>query len=261
MSNSVHITYYDTAMVLIEIGSLRLLTDPLFDPAGSLYHHGPITLEKRSPQAIAPEALGRIDAVLLSHEQHGDNLDCGGRAFLRHVPRVLTTPDSASRLGDNAVGLDPWQTYGLTGRAGDSITITAVPAQHGPDGTQEATGPVTGFVIDGGAIDRPIYISGDTVPFDGTAQIARRYAPVGLAVLHLGQVALPPMPGAHFSLSAAEALTLAEALDARHIVPLHFDGWAHFSEPPAAARAAVAASDLAPRVRWLSPGERAGFPV
>ena len=31
------ITYIGTATVLLEIGSLRLLTDPAFDPAGTTY--------------------------------------------------------------------------------------------------------------------------------------------------------------------------------------------------------------------------------
>lgn len=258
-SATLHITYYDTAMALIEIGSLRLLTDPLFDPAGTVFEHGPVRLEKRSARAIDPAALGRIDAVLLSHEQHGDNLDHGGRAFLAQVPRVLTTPDSASRLGANAIGLSEWESLVLIGPDGDSLTVTAVPAQHGPDGTQEATGPVTGFVLSDGLLEAPVYISGDTVPFSGTAAVAARYAPVGLALLHLGHVALDPLPGMHFSLNAAEAITLAGALEARTVVPLHFDGWAHFSEPAEAARATLAASPIAGRVRWLAPGERTGF--
>ncbi len=256
---AMHVTYYDTAMTLIEIGSLRLLTDPLFDPAGTVFEHGPVRLEKRSPRAIDPAALGRIDAVLLSHEQHGDNLDHGGRAFLAQVPRVLTTHDSASRLGANARGLAEWEEMVLTGPDGDMLTVTAAPAQHGPDGTQAATGPVTGFVLTGGPHDLPVYISGDTVPFAGTDAVAARFAPVGLALLHLGHVALDPLPGMHFSLNAAEAIELARALQARTVVPLHFDGWAHFAEPVEAARAAFAASPIAGRVHWLAPGERGTF--
>ena len=34
------ITHIGTATMLLEIGALRLLTDPVFDPAGGRYHFG-----------------------------------------------------------------------------------------------------------------------------------------------------------------------------------------------------------------------------
>ena len=92
MSDEIRVTYFDTAMILIKVGGVRLLTDPVLDPAGSAFDYGLYRLEKTSPASVTPEQLGRIDAVLLSHEQHGDNLDRAGRELLRGVPRVLTTP-------------------------------------------------------------------------------------------------------------------------------------------------------------------------
>jgi L-ascorbate metabolism protein UlaG (beta-lactamase superfamily) len=99
---NVKITYLDTAMALIEIGSIRLLTDPVLDDAGTTYDDGVIPLEKTSAASITPQELGRVDAVLLSHDQHSDNLDNRGREFLAQAPRVLTTPEAAQRLGRGA---------------------------------------------------------------------------------------------------------------------------------------------------------------
>jgi hypothetical protein len=42
MSYRTTVTHFDTAMALIEVGSLRLLTDPFFDHAGSGFDHGPV---------------------------------------------------------------------------------------------------------------------------------------------------------------------------------------------------------------------------
>src|SRR5918997_4394749 len=102
MSNEIRVTYFDTAMVLIEVGGVRLLTDPVLDPAGSAFDYGLYRLEKTSAASVTPEQLGRIDAVLLSHEQHGDNLDRAGRELLSNVPRVLTTPAGGSVFGGGA---------------------------------------------------------------------------------------------------------------------------------------------------------------
>jgi L-ascorbate metabolism protein UlaG (beta-lactamase superfamily) len=256
MSDEIRVTYFDTAMVLIEVGGVRLLTDPVLDPAGSAFDYGLYRLEKTSPASVTPEQLGRIDAVLLSHEQHGDNLDMAGRELLRGVPRVLTTPAGASTLGGVAEGLSDWQSVTVEGAEGGAVTVTGVPARHGPDGTQEVTGPVTGFVITAGD-GRKVYVSGDTVPFPGMDEIAARYAPVDLAILHLGRVQLAATGDATFSLSADEAIRYAQALGARKVVPIHFEGWAHFTEGREQAERAFAASEIAGRTHWLRSGETA----
>lgn len=256
MSDEIRVTYFDTAMVLIEVGGVRLLTDPVLDPAGSAFDYGLYRLEKTSPVSVTPEQLGRIDAVLLSHEQHGDNLDRAGRELLSRVPRVLTTPAGASVLGGGAEGLSDWQSVTVEGAEGGAVTVTGVPAQHGPDGMQEVTGPVIGFVITAGD-GRKIYASGDTVPFSGTDEIASRYTPVDLAILHLGRVQLAATGDATFSLSADEAVRYAQALGARKVVPIHFEGWAHFTQGREQAERAFAASGIAGRTHWLRSGETA----
>jgi L-ascorbate metabolism protein UlaG (beta-lactamase superfamily) len=250
----VKITYFDTAMALIEVGSLRLLTDPVLDEAGSTYDDGVISLEKTGSPSITPEQLGRIDAVLLSHDQHKDNLDNRGRELIRHVPRILTTPEAARRLDSPAEGLSSWQEATITGADGFTITVTAAPAQHGPDGTHELTGTVTGFLIDwkGRTAKGPIYISGDTVLFPGTTEIVKRYAPISLALLHMGHVTPNPNAGIFLSMSSQEALEYAEALRAEIIIPLHFDGWKHFSESSSDSISTFKNSSASGRTRWLA---------
>jgi hypothetical protein len=49
----------------------------------------------------------------LSHDQHADNLDNSGRAFLPRAGRVLMTLAGAQRLGDPVEGVLPWQTVEL----------------------------------------------------------------------------------------------------------------------------------------------------
>lgn len=44
----VHITHIGGPTALIEIGSLRILTDPTFDPAGTRYVDGPYELVKKN---------------------------------------------------------------------------------------------------------------------------------------------------------------------------------------------------------------------
>ena len=156
------ITLIGGPTALIEIDGFRLLTDPTFDAPGA-YQLPHVKLEKLTGPALAASAVGEVDAVLLSHDQHSDNLDHSGRDFLATAKRVLTTEAGAKRLGGNAEGFAPWAATELK-KGGRSLTITATPARHGPAGIEPLSGDVIGFVVSSSrAGSRPVYISGDTV--------------------------------------------------------------------------------------------------
>jgi L-ascorbate metabolism protein UlaG (beta-lactamase superfamily) len=82
---TVPITHIGGPTALIEVGERRLLTGP----------------------AITAADLDPIDAMLISHYHHGDNLDSAGRALLPAAGAVLTTTTGAGRLGGSARGLQP----------------------------------------------------------------------------------------------------------------------------------------------------------
>ncbi len=80
------VTHIGGPTALIEIDGWRLLTDPTFDPAGGHYNFGwGTSSDKLTDPAIAVGDLPPIDAVLLTHDHHGDNLDTAGRALLPMV--------------------------------------------------------------------------------------------------------------------------------------------------------------------------------
>ena len=229
---------------VLEFGGLRMLTDPSFDPPGETPHG----LRKIAASAAGPDDVLPIDLVLLSHDHHDDNLDVSGRAFLERAGRTLTTKAGAERLGGNAVGLEPWATAELERQGGGAVTVTAVPALHGPVGSEPVTGPVIGFVLT--AEDAPaVYVSGDNASVDVVRAIAERTGPIELAVLFCGGVSLPQrFDGAYLTLSADAAAQAAEVLGARAVVPVHFEGWAHFTQGADDLRASFAAAGIADRL-------------
>lgn len=244
------VTYVGGPTALIDFGGCRLLTDPTFDPAGTRFR---LTTKLAGP-ALEPGALGRVDAVLLSHDQHPDNLDAAGRGVLSSAGVVLTTPAGAGRLGANAVGLAPWGSYPLRGADGRGVRVTAVPARHGPAGIEPRLGDVTGFVVSlEGAETRAVYVSGDTVFFDGVAEIGRRFD-IGTAFLHLGAVRFPDYGPERVTMDAEEAAHAFASLGARTFVPLHFEGWSHLRESREQLRAVFERTGIAERVVWLEPG-------
>ena len=96
------LTYIGGSTALIEWAGARLLTDPTLDPEGTEYPTPVYTLRKTIGPALPPEALLPLDAVLLSHDHHFDNLDHAGRRLLSRAGRVLTTAEGAARIGRRA---------------------------------------------------------------------------------------------------------------------------------------------------------------
>ena len=240
---------------LIEIGGLRLVTDPTFDEPGEYVSDSGSTLAKTAPAALGPGDLGPVDAVLLSHDQHPDNLDRSGRAYLAGIPVTLTTPDGAERLGGSARGLTPWEHVDLPRPGGAALRVTAVLAQHGPDGCEPVSGVVTGFVLT--APDLPtVYVSGDNASLEVVGRIAERFGPVDTAVLFAGAARSPRLfDGALLTLDSAQAAEAARILAARQVVPVHFNSWRHFTEGAGQLRDAFAAAGLDDRLALLAPGE------
>ena len=252
--NNFHLkfTYIGGPSALLELGGLRLLTDPTFDPAGEEYPTGLYTLHKTIGPSLEPESLGRIDAVLLSHDHHFDNLDHSGRALLKSAGSALTTEAGAKRLGGNAIGITPWQSIDLSTRDGRVLRVTGTPARHGPVGGDR--GPVTGFILT--LTESPhsaIYLSGDTVWYEGVAEVSRRFS-VRAAALFMGAARVPEVGPAHLTFTAEEAVEAARAFAGADIIPLHYEGWAHFSESRKEIEEAFANAGLAGRLRWMEPG-------
>jgi L-ascorbate metabolism protein UlaG (beta-lactamase superfamily) len=250
MSNDITLTLIGGPTVLIEIAGFRLLTDPTFD-APQDYLTGAVPLFKTTGPAIDPDALGRIDAVLLSHDQHLDNLDHAGRAFLPKAGTTFVTPVGAARLGGNAKGLAPWESATLEGADGQKLIITATPARHGPHGFEPISGDVAGFLIGIAAPGDAIWFSGDTVWYDGLRAIAERFEP-RLLLLNAGSA--EPRGRFHVTMDSNDVIETAAAFPNAKIAAIHNEGWAHFKETAADLEQAFAAVGVGERLVGLERG-------
>ena len=189
---------------VLDVGGLRIVSDPTFDDPGP---HGYLT--KIAGPAVTEDQLGPVDLVLVSHDNHPDNLDDRGRALALAAPLVLTTRSGARRLGQPAIGLALWTSHTVRRPDGGELTVTAVPAVHGPeDAERDADGfvncEVIGFVLSGPDLPA-IYVSGD-------ARVPGKFRDRAL------------------SLDSIRAAAAAAVLGADLVIPAHYDGWAHFSE-------------------------------
>ena len=251
------LTHIGGPTLLIEAGGWRLLTDPTFDPPGGAYRFGWGTgSRKLAGPAIDASEIGPIDAVLLSHDHHDDNLDARGRELLDSVDLVITTASGAKRLGGGARGLEPWATTRLERDGRTPINLTATPCRHGPPLSHPLVGDVIGFGLSWeGQGQRMLWISGDTVLYDGVREVADRLD-VDTAVLHLGGVRFPVTGPVRYTMTGRDAVEMCRLLRPRVAIPIHYEGWKHFRQGREAVERelADASEDVRDAIRWLPIG-------
>lgn len=258
---SLSITHIGTATAILELDNVNLLTDPFFSPVGTEWDIGVATLKNTDSPAMGLQDLPVIDAVLLSHEDHPDNLDNYGRQLLdgRHV---LTTMDGAAKLSPRSGvrGLKPWETIDLA-IGGRVFQVTGTPCDHVPGG--ECTGfLITTLNSEGGqgfgttdGLPNAIYFSGDTVYMSELPEKIRNRFHVSVALLNLGaaKVALGPEP-LQVTMDGKQAARLVRELGADVVVPMHYESWRHFTQNGDALAEAFR-EEKVENVIWLEPGK------
>ncbi|GIF71669.1 MBL fold metallo-hydrolase [Asanoa siamensis] len=253
----VRITHVGGPTTLVEAAGWRLLTDPTFDPPGRRYGFGLGTSSRKlTGPAVDLDALGPIDAVLLTHDHHADNLDDAGRELLSTVDEIVTTESGARRLGGRARGLRPWQALTLSRPGRPAVEVTATPCRHGPPLSHPLVGDVIGFALTWpGQRHGALWFTGDTVLYGGVREVAARID-VGTAVLHLGGVRFPITGPVRYSMTGRDAVELCELVRPQIAIPVHYEGWSHFADPrPEVERAfASAPAPVRAAVRWLPIG-------
>ncbi|GAB3607426.1 MBL fold metallo-hydrolase [Conyzicola nivalis] len=218
------ITYVGGPTAILEYAGLTIVTDPTFDPPMTYTEPGSTTLVKTRGPAVSRLDLPPVDLILLSHHAHRDNLDYEGLELIASGVLTLSTMQAANDLfGGSVVGLDSWEEY----RVGD-VTVTAVPALHGPAGSEPVVGPVTGFVLQ--APGAPlVYVSGDNASLPLVQQILEHFGGFDIALLFAGAARTPSIDG-QLTLTSGDAAEAARILGATHVVGLHTEHWEHFSE-------------------------------
>lgn len=251
IADEINIKYIGGATAYFEVAGLRFLTDPTFDLKETKYDTGLYVLHKITDPTITVDKIGPIDFVLLSHDHHFDNLDIEGRKLLSSVNTVYTTPIGAKRLGANAVGLENWQTVENPTKDGRILTITGTPCRHGP--VYGDRGPVTGFVLNfKNETEGAVYITGDTVWYEGVEEVAKRFH-VKIVVLFLGAAVVKNVGSAHLTMTVDEGLKVTRLFDNATIIPLHFEGWEHFTESKDEIERKYRDEGLIDRLRWAEP--------
>ena len=214
-ADGVRATWLGHASVLLDLGGVRLLTDPLLRP-----RLGPL---KRRHDLPVHRHVDDVDAVLLSHLHH-DHADLPSLRRLGDIP-VVTERSNVPWLDKNRLGIgdaasDDWHPIA------PGVEVLLVRADHEARPMPHRPNGATGMLVRGGGV--VVWFAGDTSlhpDMDLLPQLAG--APIDLALLPVGGWGPRLSPG---HLGPAEAAEAAVRSGARHVLPIHYgtlhpSGW------------------------------------
>jgi len=213
-------TWLGHSTVLIEIGGLRVLTDPVWGPRASPSRLiGP---KRFQPVPVPLRALREVDLVVISHD-HYDHLDYPTiRQLVKSAVPIVTSLGVGAHLErwgvptERITELDWWETFRLPGT---DLAVTAGPAQHFSGRALKDRNATlwSSLVIRCG--DRAVFFSGDTGLTTQYGQIAERLGPFDLVMLEVG--AFHPAWG-DIHLGPENALEAHRLLGGGVFLPVHW---------------------------------------
>lgn len=252
------LTFIGTATVLVRQDGFTFLTDPNFLAAGDRAYLGKGLWSKRlTTPAMSIDQLPPLDFVLLSHH-HGDHFDrVAAHGLAKDLP-IITEPHAARKLGRqgfrNVIALRTWEAQSVT-RGSHAVQITALPGQHAPRPVQAMIPPVMGSLLEFSDAGRPtlrLYVTGDTLVFDGLHEIRRRHPDIDVCLLHLGGTRIA---GILLTMDAEQGVEALRIVAPRAAVPIHFDDYTVFKSPLDDFRAAAARADLSTEIHYVDRGQ------
>lgn len=214
------------ATLLLRLGDLTILTDPVFSRRVGL-GLGVCTLgpQRWTSPALAMDELPPIDLILLSHA-HYDHLDLPSLARLDGTaehpgPRIIT----ASHMHDLLGGLHFSQVDELKWNQSiqiGAVKITAIPVKHwGARTFIDLHRGYNAYLLE--AAGQRVLYGGDTAFHEGFASVG----PVDLAILGIG--AYDPYIAAHAT--PEQAWTMAMQVKAAAVLPMHHSTFKLSHEP------------------------------
>lgn len=218
-------TMINHATVLIRMGGLNILTDPVWsNEVSPVAGIGP---SRHRPAGIAWDELPRIDVCLLSHD-HYDHFDVATLRRLQQRDKPLFIVPLGMRalleyhIGEARIAeRDWWQTVQLK-----DLAVTLTPAHHWSNryrGSRNRNRSLwCGFWIEKKA-GPAVYFAGDTAMTRAFGDIRQRLGRADLAIIPIGAYKPDWLRSHH--ISPDEALQAFRTLGAREALGCHFGTW------------------------------------
>jgi L-ascorbate metabolism protein UlaG (beta-lactamase superfamily) len=191
------IKFLGHAAFLLEDGGTRVLVDPFLTG---------------NPKAAASADEVEADAILLTHghaDHIGDTVDIAKRTGASVTAIVELAGEIGEDLGGDHQVFDP--NLGGTVKF-DWGWVKLVPAWHTSTTPKGTVNTPAGLVVN--LNGKTVYHLGDTALFSDLRLVARRGEKIDVALMCIG---------GHYTMDRIDAVTAADFVAARQVIPCHYD--------------------------------------
>ncbi|MBI5827004.1 MAG: MBL fold metallo-hydrolase [Deltaproteobacteria bacterium] len=220
-----YIVWLGHSTVLMRVGGRTVITDPVFWDVNFL-------VRRKTRFPVDPDALPHIDYVLISHG-HYDHLNTKSVRFLkeRFDPVFVSGPGYEDYFRSAGVSrcapIGWWEAL-----SGSGVRITSLPVQHWSRRTIFDANKMLwcGFLIENLLSKKKYCWLGDSGYFGGFKDIGERFGPIDFLLVPVG--AYEPrwfMKPNH--MNPEEALTAAQDMRAKTVIPIHWGTFDLTDEP------------------------------
>src|SRR3972149_1130856 len=214
------------ATLVLTLGELRLLVDPMLAEAGSLDPIADTPYLRTKPLValpMEPEPLhllmAQLDGLPEPH-QHGDDWDARAAEWLGKALPLFCQPQDEEALRQQGFSL----VYPVEGSLiWHGVQITRTGGQHGRGATAERLGPVSGYTLR--AVGEPsVHAAGEHLGCPEVSRVLRHRRPE-VVVLNAGAAQFTQ--GGPITMDLEDVLQVQRAAPSAHLVVVHMEAMNH----------------------------------
>ena len=209
---------------LLQWNGKRVLIDPYLSDSLTKKYDGTDKPHIRMSELVVNPGLLRNISVVTSSHNHTDHLDAETLIpVLKNNPGIkFIIPEANRDFVAERVKIEKGLPIGLNDGGSvtvDGFTFHGIPAKHNEiERDEKANCRFMGYVISFGNYN--IYHSGDTLLFDDMIRLLKPFT-VDVAILPINGD--DPARNVAGNLNYKEAVVLAKAIDAKMLIPCHYD--------------------------------------
>lgn len=246
------------ATLIVSIGDLILLVDPMFAAAGTADPIANTPNPQRNPLVDLPfgqdhllDRIEALDGVIVTH-LHNDHWDARARDLLAKSLPLFCQPEDTLRIQEEGFeNVTPvmdkveWQGIDMIRTAG----------QHGHGEIGELMAPVSGFVLKASG-EPTVYIAGDTVWCNEVQQAIDQVQP-DIIIVNAGAAQFKS--GGPITMSANDVISVSNAAPNATVIAVHMEAINHCLLSRSDLRDALIKAGIASQVRVPEDGEQITF--
>ena len=243
------------ATLVVTLGDLTLLVDPMLSPAQAMEPVAHAGNQWRIPMVGLPLSPGKlqvllehIDAVLVTHT-HPDHWDAAAQTLLPKQIPILCQPEDQGMIEQAGFSsVLPVQQR----KEWQGLQLFRTEGQHGHGDLGKKMGPVSGYVLTEGKAPA-LYIAGDTVWCPEIKQVLEQFSPE-VVVLNAGAATFVT-GGGPITMNEEDVCQVCQTIPQAQVIAVHMDVVNHCRLTRADLRRSIATQGLEKQVLIPNDGE------